>query len=125
MKTKRIAFDLDGVIGTLVEGTTEPEDRYAKSKPAVNMIKIVNELYDQGNYIIIYTARGMSTYKGDATLAYNSLFELTKNQLQSWGVKHHQLVMGKIHYDVLIDDKAINSLRVTEYKDIQKFVNIK
>ena len=87
------------------------------------MIKVVNSLFDEGNYIIIYTARGMSTYSGDSSLAYHHLFSLTRKQLKEWGVKYHQLVMGKIHYDVLIDDKAINSFSVESSENILEFVD--
>ena len=34
-------------------------------------------------------------------------YELTKNQLDSWGAKYTELSVGKKeHYDVWIDDKA-------------------
>jgi hypothetical protein len=29
---------------------------------------------------------------------------LTKNQLTSWGVKHHELILGKPFADIYIDD---------------------
>jgi len=122
---KRIAFDLDGVIGTIVDGNDKPGVRYPQAQPIESMIKIVNSLYDKGNYIIVYTARGMSTYNGDVSLVNKKLFELTKNQLESWGVKHHELILGKIHYDVLIDDKAINSINVGSYEGVEAFVNAK
>jgi len=35
------------------------------------------------------------------------------SQLNEWKVKYNQLIMGKIHYDVLIDDKALNSSDLT------------
>ena len=122
---KRIAFDLDGVIGTIVAGNDKPEVRYPQAKPIESMIKIVNSLHDKGNYIIVYTARGMNTYNGDVSLVNEKLFELTKNQLESWGVKYHELILGKIHYDVLIDDKAINSINVGSYEGVAAFVNAK
>ena len=123
MKDKRIAFDLDGVIATIVRGSSNPVVRYRQAKPIEKMIKVVNSLFDEGNYIIIYTARGMSTYSGDSSLAYHHLFSLTREQLKEWGVKYHQLVMGKIHYDVLIDDKAINSFSVESSENILEFVD--
>ena len=58
---------------------------------------------------MIYTARGMSTYEGDVQEVYNNLYMMTKSQLNEWGVKYQELIMGKAHYDVLIDDKAFNS----------------
>jgi hypothetical protein len=35
------------------------------------------------------------------------LFELTKQQLEEWGVKYNELIMGKPHADLFIDDKGI------------------
>ena len=34
---------------------------------------------------------------------------------------HHELIMGKIHYDILIDDKAVNSLKIRSESDILNF----
>ena len=45
---------------------------------------------------------------------YTHLYTKTNEQLNSWGLKYHQLVMGKIHYDILIDDKAINSFNINK-----------
>jgi len=33
--------------------------------------------------------------------------------LNEWGVKFHRLVMGKLSYDLLIDDKALSSYMAT------------
>ena len=72
------------------------------------MIERVNKLYDEGNTIYIYTARGMGQYKGDLVQVYNNLYVLTLDSLTKWGIKHHGLIMGKLHYDYLIDDKAMS-----------------
>jgi hypothetical protein len=58
---------------------------------------------------VVYTARGMSQFNGNVIEIYSKLYNKTNRQLNSWGLKYHQLVMGKIHYDVLIDDKVLNS----------------
>ena len=76
-------------------------------------MELVNEYYDKGYKIIIYTARGMGVYKGNVNLVYESLYELTYDCLVRWGVKFHRLVMGKLSYDLLIDDKAISSFLAT------------
>ena len=34
---------------------------------------------------------------------------LTKCQLDIWGCKYHELIFGKPHADIFIDDKAMNS----------------
>ena len=61
----------------------------------------------------IYTARGMCIYNGDVNLVYENLYDLTHSHLIEWGVKFHRLVMGKLSYDLLIDDKAISSYLAT------------
>jgi len=37
------------------------------------------------------------------------LYDLTKQQLEEWGVKYHELIMGKPHADYFIDDKGVNA----------------
>ena len=77
------------------------ERYYPDARPLRENIKKINELYDDGHTIVYWTARGGVTGR-DWT-------ELTANQLEEWGAKHHDLKLGKPHYDVFIDDKAINS----------------
>ena len=95
-------FDLDNTLCI-----TENSD-YINSIPSIYKIKIVNTLYDNGNTIYIYTARVMKTFDGDIKVIYEQLYDLTLNHLKEWGVKHHGLFMGKLHYDLRIDDKAMD-----------------
>jgi|TARA_B100000085_G_C18089256_1_gene328367 Leucine-rich repeat (LRR) protein len=75
------------------------KDEYDKSKPLYDNIKKINKLYDEGNKITYYTARG-STTKID-------WFDLTKKQLDDWGCKYNEISVGeKPHYDLLICDKT-------------------
>ena len=122
MKSKIIAFDMDDVLcyRTSENGGVE---KYKTCLPLQDMIDIVNKCYENGMYIKIYTARGMSTFAGDVSKVYSELYELTKQQLVNWGVKHHELVMGKIHFDLLIDDKAVDSLRIKNYEDVERRLN--
>lgn len=88
-------FDLDGTLCTNTYGN------YDFADPFIERIQMVNKLYDEGHTIIIDTARGSET-KID-------WFGLTKKQLLQWGVKYHDLHVGKkLQYDIIIDDKAIN-----------------
>lgn len=101
-------FDLDGTLCSQTGG------KYDNAIPFINAIKAVNKLYDQGHTIIIDTARG-STSKIDWT-------DVTKKQLNSWGLKYHELRVGlKIHADIFIDDKAVNaeSWRILIDREIQ------
>lgn len=92
---KRFVFDIDGVIAKL-----EPTNNYELSKPNIPMIEVVNKLYEMGNEIILFTARGYVTGI-DWT-------EVTKSQLSKWGVKFHELHFGKPNADYYIDDKFID-----------------
>ena len=118
---KTIAFDLDD---TLCKRTTPTggKEKYESCFPVEEMISISNELYDRGHKIIIFTARGMSIFDGDVEKVYQELFDLTSSQLKEWGVKYHELVMGKIHYDLLVDDKVINESEINEIGDLEKWV---
>jgi hypothetical protein len=90
-----IAFDLDNTLCETVDGL------YEKSLPIENRIAKVNELYHAGHTILIFTARG-STRKINFS-------NLTESQLRLWGVRYHELIMGKPNFDLLVDDKAIHS----------------
>ena len=67
---------------------------------------------DEGNYIIYFTARAMGRFADlphsvASVKAKEVLFELTKQQLEEWGVKYNELIMGKPHADYFIDDKGV------------------
>ena len=116
-----IAFDLDDVICHRdIEGPTI--EKYYSCVPNNSMIKVVNDCFDRGHRIIIYTARGMNVFKGDVTTIMEKLYPLTLEQLHTWNVKFHELVMGKIHYDILIDDKALRSTRVSDIGDVEEYI---
>lgn len=101
MTKKVYAFDLDGTLCHTPNGND-----YANSTPIKSRIIHANRLFAKGNRIIIYTARGCKTG------LTSHLEALTKHQLKEWKISHHELVMGqKIHYDILVDDKAISADR--------------
>jgi hypothetical protein len=87
-------IDIDGVLCNDMLGD------YEKSKPRMKIIKKINQLYDEGNTIKIFTGRGSKT-----GIDWR---EFTEKQLQSWDVKYHELIFGKPVADVFVDDKAIN-----------------
>lgn len=89
---KRFVFDIDGVIAKL-----RPDNDYSLSEPNETMIARVNQLYDAGNEIILFTARGYVTGK--------DWREVTEKQMKSWGVRYHELHFGKPNADYYIDDK--------------------
>ena len=79
-----------------------PENRnYNLSKPINENIQKANKLYDQGNYIVYWTARG--------TGSGIDWRQVTEKQFEDWGVKYHELKFGKPIYDLLICDKVMNT----------------
>jgi len=99
----KYCFDLDNTLCV-----TNGND-YSTCIPVVPRINHVNNLYNAGHEIIIYTARGMGTFKGNVSVVYDQYYELTKTQLKNWGLKHTTLILGKPSYDMLICDKAFNT----------------
>jgi hypothetical protein len=91
---KSYCFDLDGTLCTNTEG------EYAQALPLTERILKVNELYDKGNKILIYTARG--------TVTGIDWRDLTQKQLDTWGIKHHELRLGKPFADVYVDDRGVS-----------------
>ena len=95
-------FDIDGTICTNTYG------KYDEAVPFYDRIKMINELYDRGNRIFFQTARGMGRSDNSSAYAYRAFFEMTKKQLDNWGINYHSLFLGKPSGDFYIDDKGIN-----------------
>ena len=107
--SKIYAFDLDDTLCVRPSGLENlGAEKYKFCVPIPKMVEKLNILYDEGNTIYIYTAIGMSYFEGDVKIIYEKLYDLTLESLSKWGVKHHGLFMGKLHYDFLIDDKTIS-----------------
>jgi hypothetical protein len=72
---------------------------YNLAKPSLENIKKINILFEEGNEITYWTARG--------TVTKIDWFDTTKKQLDEWGCKYHKLIVGeKPAYDLLICDKT-------------------
>ena len=99
---KTICFDLDGVICTNTWG------KYEDAKPFKKSIMKINKLYEKGYIIKVFTARFMSRNNENIDDVYKMGYEFTKSQIDKWGLKYHQLIMGKPSYDIIIDDKSID-----------------
>lgn len=97
----KYVIDIDG---TICENT---DGNYEKAVPKPDRILKINKLYNDGNYIVYLTARGMGRYKNSRILSYRKFYSITYNQLRLWGCKFHELHMGKPSGDVYIDDKGI------------------
>ena len=96
-------MDIDGTICSEVHSR-----KYEEAKPYYAVIDFINKLYDDGHYIIYFTARGMGTCNGNVNEAYNKWYTITESQLKEWNVEYHELHLGKPWGDVYVDDKAFN-----------------
>lgn len=74
---------------------------YSLALPNKENIKAINKLYDEGHHITYWTARG--------TITGIDWTEITRQQLSKWNAHFHNLILGKPHYDLYIDDKSINT----------------
>jgi hypothetical protein len=97
-------FDIDGTICTNSDG------KYDTAQPLQERINIVNKLYDSGHKIIFQTARGMGRTNNNVVQSYKLFYDYTKKQLDTWGVKYHDLFLGKPEADIFIDDKGIRDV---------------
>ena len=83
--------------------------KYDLAEPDKENIAKINKLYDEGYYIIYWTARGGSQRSIKKGKCY---YDFTINQLKSWGCKFDELSTGtkgryiKPPYDLVVDDKA-------------------
>ena len=91
---KKYFVDLDNTLCR----TTNSE--YTISEPIQERIEYVNRLKQSGNHITIWTARG--------AISGIDHEELTRKQLADWNIHYDELLMGKPHYDVYMDDKSFN-----------------
>jgi hypothetical protein len=73
---------------------------YKSSKPIKKYINKINKLFNEGNKIHYWTARG--------SVSKINFYDLTLSQLNKWGCKFHSLSVGeKPPYDLLICDKTM------------------
>lgn len=99
---KIFIFDIDNTI-TKTKGT-----RYRAAKPIKSKIKIINQLFDKGHIIKIFTSRYMGKHNGNVNFIKKKYYKKTEQQLRGWGLKFHDLIFGKPIFDFFIDDKAFN-----------------
>jgi uncharacterized HAD superfamily protein len=90
---KTIVIDMDG---TICEECNTFDKYYAK--PLLGVIENINKLYEEGNIIIIHTARAWP------------MFKMTKEWLDKHNVHYHSLICGKPQADYIIDDRSYRSI---------------
>lgn len=87
----KIVCDIDGTV-------CSQEKDYSDAKPYKGRIQKINKMFDNGDKITFFTARGSGTGINWRVV--------TENQLKKWNVKYHKLIFGKPPGDIFIDDRA-------------------
>lgn len=87
----KIVIDLDGTICNEL-----PTFERSLAKPLIGAVEKITQLKQEGNFIIIYTARGWQEFK------------VTEQWLKDNLIPFDLLLMGKPMYDLWLDDKAIH-----------------
>ena len=90
----KYCFDIDGTV-------CSTDCEYIDAVPYKQVIDKINQLYDEGHYIQIFTSRG--------TESGADWRDFTEGQLFKWNIKYHKLIMGKPSYDLFIDDRVVNA----------------
>lgn len=99
---KKYVFDIDGTICKTIDGL------YRESIPIKGRINKINKLFEDGNSITYFTARGMGRTNDDSDKAIELFYDMTKEQLDRWGAKYNTLVLGKPSADLYVDDKGVS-----------------
>ena len=97
----KIFVDIDDTICFYEDGLDKFSSKrdYKNAKPNLANIEKINTLYNNGDEITYWTARGSITGL--------DWYKITKSQLKKWGCKYHYLSVGeKPAYDLLICDKT-------------------
>ncbi|MHA2039650.1 MAG: hypothetical protein ACW972_06750 [Promethearchaeota archaeon] len=95
----KIYVDIDETICYYKEEIPlDGKKNYFEAIPHYENIKKINDLFDQGNEIVYWTARG--------SRSGIDWYSLTEQQLNKWGAKYHELRCDKPYYDLFIEDRS-------------------
>ena len=101
MSRKVIAVDLDR---TLCEDAS-------LGPPNPKVVSLIQELLDERHFIVIYTARIQADY----------------HEVAAWLARHcvhyDAIVLGKLRFDVLIDDRTVHPDDVALSEQVHKVLN--
>ncbi|MFW6310887.1 MAG: hypothetical protein ACOC1K_01500 [Nanoarchaeota archaeon] len=120
-------IDLDNTICRTPKHKDSSIYNYRRSVPVKNVKRTINELYSAGNKIIIFTSRGMRTFKEDFLEIEKTVLPGIKEFLNKNEILYHEIRIGKpwgedVYY---IDDRCLTinqflSQKPDTFKDIIK-----
>ncbi len=99
---KRICIDLDGVICSFKQSN----QTYADVTPLPGAVEYLQNLKNQGHYIIIHTARHMKTCNGNVGQVINKVGKITLDWLVKHQIPYDEIYFGKPWAELYIDDNA-------------------
>lgn len=112
----RYCFDLDDTI--CIHNNRD----YPNAVPVSGVIDKIRDIRntDPESEIVIHTARGMGSCKGDVRLAEERNRAVIEEWLEKYGVPYDEIIFGKPLADVYVDDKALS---VCEFESgtVQRF----
>ena len=99
----RICIDIDG---TICE-TKSKNQSYSDVNPLPGAIKYIQQLKNEGNTIILYTARNMKTCNNNVGKVIANIGMTTLSWLKKHNIPFDEIYFGKPLADVYIDDKGV------------------
>lgn len=98
----RIVIDLDGTICPI----KELGQSYADLLPLPEAVEKITKLKEEGNYIIIQTARNMATQQSNLGKVIKNVGKITLDWLEKYNIEYDEIYFGKPNADIYIDDRA-------------------
>ena len=109
----KICVDLDG---TICETKSEGQS-YKDVKPLENAVETLEFLKQRGYYIVINTARNMRTCENNLGRVIANQGKIVIEWLEKYCIPYDELLFGKPHVDVFIDDKG---MKFKNWDDVKK-----
>ena len=101
-------YEFNTIVVDVDDTISFTEDRkFDESKPNIEVINKINELYDKGWNIIIFTARGAKSCK-TIQERIDKYDKVTRDWLDKNNVHYTDVVFGKPNADFYVDDKNMS-----------------
>lgn len=125
MKLSTYVIDIDDTISK-TETDENGNGLYTESQPILTVIWKIRDLKTQGHKIILFTARGMRTFKNDVAKIEAFHRPILEKWLHDWEVPYDELIFGKpwgtdVYY---VDDKSLTLNQFVAYNSNQHQDNL-
>ena len=112
MNKKIIAVDFDATLSTYIR----PFKYNVLGQPIEVVIKVIQQLYNEGYYILIFTGRLSTPELADWLKKYNVPYHSINNN----PAYHQYASRFKPYYSIILDDKTVNPIYINgEYKTLE------